>query len=163
MAKKTKIDYELLVQNAVRKEIAELLRDVSQNGLPGDHYFYIVFLTTFPGVVISDNLRDEYPEDMMISIQYEFFDLTVLHDSFSVTLVFDDEEVRITVPFNSIIQFSDPSVDFGYEFEPTFDRFDDEKIQDLLSEFDDESGLKQHSSDVLENNVISFDFSKTRH
>ena len=118
MTQNTSIDYELVIQGAVRRAIRDIIAEVAQKGLPGNHHFYIDFLTNYPGAQIPSSLKEEYPEDMTIAIQYEFYDLTVDQDSFAVTLVFDDSEERIVVPFNAILKFADPSVDFGVEFTP---------------------------------------------
>jgi hypothetical protein len=136
MKKNTSIDYDLFMQNAVRRAIRDLLASVAKDGMPGEHCFYIDFLTQYPGVELSQPLRDEYPEDMMIAIQHDFWDLIVTDDAFSVMLSFDEDEERIVVPLNAIIKFTDPSVDFGVEFTPDMERFEELRVQELLKELE---------------------------
>lgn len=155
MKNNTMIDYELLIQNAMRRAISDVLSSVAEKGLPGDHYFYVDFLTHFPGVVIPESLKEAYPEDMMISIQYDFFDLVVDAEGFSVSLVFDEDEERITVPFAAITRFADPSVDFAIEFTPNLERFQDEIVDALLSELNEEAVQEKAPEQI--NNVVSFD------
>ncbi len=119
MAKKINgFDYETLVQEALRKVVKETLQNVSKNGLPDDHHFYITFDTCHSGADIPDYLREEYPEEMTIVLQHEFWDLNVDDDGMQVTLCFDDANERIEIPFDSLVSFVDPSVKFGLQFTP---------------------------------------------
>jgi hypothetical protein len=113
------INYDSLVQTALRNVIRDVLRGVANHGLVGNHHFYITFATNHPWTDIPDNLKDDYPDEMVIVLQHEFWDLEVLDDRFLVTLYFDDEGARITVPFAAIIDFVDPSVKFGLQFAPS--------------------------------------------
>ncbi len=119
MAKVTKIDYEELVQDSLRSVVRDVLTKTAVKGLPGQHHFYISFKTGFPGVDLPDYLKQQYPEEITIVLQYEYWDLEVEASRFFVTLCFNDIHERLTVPFNAIVSFVDPSVKFGLQFVPT--------------------------------------------
>ena len=154
----TTIDYEGLVQSAIRKVMCNVLRDIAKNGLPGKHHFYIDFITHYPGVEIPAYLREDYPDDMTIVIQYEYWDLSVDDKKFSITLTFDDAEERLTIPFDAITKFVDPSVNFGLEFTPDLTGYDD---LDLSAVFEAEQGVpKKEPLKPLaegESNVVTLD------
>ncbi len=113
------IAYGRLMHHAMRGLIQTVLTDVSERGLPGDHHFFITFDTTQDGVAIADWLRDRYPEEMTIVIQHWYDGLEVDDDGFSITLNFGDSPEPLRVPFDSILTFVDPSVEFGLRFEST--------------------------------------------
>ncbi|MGV8948945.1 MAG: SspB family protein [Candidatus Paracaedibacter sp.] len=119
MSKIIKFDYEQLVQESLRSVVRESLMQVARSGLPGNHHFYISFRTDYPGVDLPDYLLEQYPEEITIVLQYEFWDLEVEEDSFFVTLCFNDIHERLTIPLQAIVSFVDPSVKFGLQFSPT--------------------------------------------
>ncbi len=108
--------YDKMVENALRGVVREALSHIAEHGLSGGHHFYITFRTGAPGVVIPDFLRTEYPEDMTIVLEHQFWELAVAVESFSVTLSFRNQPERLTIPFSAIRSFADPSVKFGLEF-----------------------------------------------
>ena len=83
-----RIDYEARVQDAMRQAIRKILQDVSNEGLPGKHHFYITFKSTFPGVEMSEWLIEKYPEEMTIVIQNWFAELVVREENFTIILNF---------------------------------------------------------------------------
>jgi len=109
--------YDLLAQDALRGVVKLALRQVRKSGLPGEHHFFIAFDTRHPGVQISDRLRTKYPEEMTIILQHQFWDLKVADDEFEVGLSFGGIPEKLTVPFEAINGFFDPSVQFGLQFE----------------------------------------------
>lgn len=117
MATEPTIDYEALQQEAMRSVVRAVLQRAVKSGLPGDHHFYISFLTQSPGVILSKRLREKYPHEMTIVLQHRFWDLIVSDDRFEVKLTFDSIPERLVVPFASIKVFIDPSVKFGLQFE----------------------------------------------
>jgi hypothetical protein len=119
VSKVTKIDYEQLVQDSLRSVVKTALGQTAKSGLPGTHHFYISFRTDYPGVDLPDYLREQYPEEITIVLQYEFWDLEIEDDCFYVTLCFNDIHERLTIPFGSIVSFVDPSVKFGLQFSPS--------------------------------------------
>jgi hypothetical protein len=111
------IRYDLLAQQALRGVVRTVLADAAKKGLPGEHHFKITFNTAAPGVRLSDRLRAQYPETMTIILQHQFWDLAVGDRAFEVGLSFGGISERLAVPFESIIAFYDPAVQFGFQFE----------------------------------------------
>ena len=111
------IRYDLLAQQALRGVVRTVLADVAKKGLPGEHHFKITFNTAAPGVRLSDRLRAQYPETMTIILQHQFWDLAVGERAFEVGLAFGGISERLAVPFDSIVAFYDPAVQFGLQFE----------------------------------------------
>jgi hypothetical protein len=111
------IDYEALQQEAMRGVVRGVLNLIAKSGLPGEHHFYISFLTQAPGVILSKRLKEKYPHEMTIVLQHRFWDLIVSDERFEVKLTFDGIPERLVVPFSSIKVFIDPSVRFGLQFE----------------------------------------------
>lgn len=112
------IRYDLLVQDALRSVVRKVLADTARNGLAGDHHFNIAFKTQAPGVVVPAAVLQRYPDEMAIILQHEFWELEVNNDGFEVSLNFSRRPERLTIPFDSITGFSDPSVPFGFKLEP---------------------------------------------
>ena len=125
-----RIDYGTLMHTAMRGLIAQVLRDVATNGLPGDHHFFITFDTTHPKVAIADWLRERYPEEMTIVVQHWFEGLNVTDSTFSITLNFGDSPEPLVVPFDALKTFVDPSVEFGLRFETQTVEDDDDPTDD---------------------------------
>jgi uncharacterized protein len=111
------IRYDLLAQQALRGVVRTVLADVAKKGLPGEHHFKITFNTGAPGVRMSDRLRAKYPQVMTIILQHQFWDLAVGERAFEVGLSFGGITERLGVPFDSIVAFYDPAVQFGFQFE----------------------------------------------
>ena len=112
------IRYDLLVQDALRSVVRKVLSDAAREGLPGDHHFNISFKTQSEGTIIPPALKQRYPEEMAIILQHEFWDLVVSDDRFEVSLNFSRKPERLTIPFDAVTGFSDPSVPFGFKLEP---------------------------------------------
>ena len=111
------IRYDLLTQQALRGVVRNVLVEAAKKGLPGEHHFYISFDTKADGVRLSDRLRAQYPEQMTIILQHQFWDLEVDENGFSAGLSFGGVPEKLTVPFEAIKGFFDPSVQFGLQFE----------------------------------------------
>jgi hypothetical protein len=111
------IRYDLLTQQALRGVVHSVLTDTAKKGLPGDHHFYISFDTHADGVRMSDRLRAQSPAEMTIILQHQFWDLKVGEEEFEVGLSFGGVPEKLTVPFEAINGFFDPSVQFGLQFE----------------------------------------------
>ena len=117
MTGEREIDYEALVQGAMRGVVRTVLTRVAKSGLPGEHHFYVAFRTDAPGVSISKRLKEKYPEEMTVVLQHRFWDLIVKDEYFEVKLTFDSIPERLCVPFAAIKVFFDPSVPYGLQFE----------------------------------------------
>lgn len=113
----SELHYPSMVQEALRGVVRLALERVEAEGLPGEHYFYISFRTTEPGVGIPPFLADLYPEEMTVVLQHQFWDLAVAPDAFSVTLTFSGRKERLTIPFAAVTAFIDPTAEFGLRFE----------------------------------------------
>src|SRR6478672_8584982 len=113
------IRYDVLARDALRGVLRRVLTDAAEHGLPGEHHFYITFLSRADGVKLSPRLLAQYPEEMTIILQHQFWDLVVMEDRFEVGLSFGGIPERLVVPFSAIKSFLDPSVQFGLQFEPS--------------------------------------------
>lgn len=111
------IRYDILAQEALRGVMRKVLSEVARTGLPGNHHFFITFLTGAPGVRISSRLRERYPEQMTIVIQFQYWDLKVTDAGFEVGLSFSDVPEKLEIPFAAVRGFYDPSVNFELEFD----------------------------------------------
>ena len=111
------IRYDVLASDAMRGVVKKVLTDAAAHGLPGEHHFFITFVSKAEGVKISSRLLAQYPEEMTIILQHQFWDLTVLEDRFEVGLSFGGIPERLIVPFSAIKSFLDPSVKFGLQFD----------------------------------------------
>jgi len=110
------IRYDILTQDAMRSVVRTVLTDAATRGLPGEHHFFISFDTRADGVVLSPRLKAQYPKEMTIVLQHQYWDLTVTNDRFEVGLSFSGIPERLVVPFRAIAGFADPSVQFVLQF-----------------------------------------------
>ncbi len=111
------IRYDVLARDALRGVLRRVLADAAEHGLPGEHHFFITFMSTAEGVKLSPRLLAQYPEEMTVILQHQFWDLAVTEEQFEVGLSFGGIPERLVVPFNAIKSFFDPSVKFGLQFE----------------------------------------------
>ena len=142
------IDYGTLMHKAMRTLIFDVLKDVEESGLPGEHHFFITFDTTVEGVEISEWLRKRYPEEMTIVIQHWFDGLNVKDDGFDITLNFGDQPESLVVPFLAILTFVDPSVEFGLRFEQNEDD-EQPKFSEMEKANDQEKKTSKKKGDVV--------------
>lgn len=132
----TTLRYDKMVESALRGVVRQAITEVQSRGLPGEHHFYITFMTDFPGVQIPDYLRERYPGDMTIVLQYQFENLTVDDVNMGVTLSFNNIPERLIVPLAAITIFADPSVNFALQFQPLGEMAEGDDA--ALSQFGDE-------------------------
>lgn len=132
------IEYGKLMHAAMRGLIRQVLSDVADHGLPGEHHFFITFDTTHPDVAIADWLRERYPEEMTVVIQHWFDNLEVGEDAFSITLNFGNSPEPLFIPYDAIRTFVDPSVEFGLRFESQ------------ETEEEDEEAVEEHEVELVE-------------
>jgi len=111
------INYAQMMQKAMQGLMIDVLKKTSINGLPGNHHYFISFKTKSEGVKVADWIKERYPEEMTIVIQHWFDNLDVNDKCFSITLNFGDNPENLTIPWDSILTFVDPSVEFGLRFE----------------------------------------------
>lgn len=134
----SELRYDKMVENALRDVVRQAIQCVIDNGLPADHHFYITFLTEYEGVEIPDYLKQQYPDEMTIVLQYQFYGLEIKDRCIHVTLSFNNVPEKLVVPLDSITIFADPAVNFALQFQP-MDEFDEDEIE-FYPEEDDESG-----------------------
>jgi hypothetical protein len=130
------IRYDILAQEALRGVMRKVLSEVARTGLPGNHHFFITFLTGAPGVRISTRLRERYPEQMTIVIQHQYWDLKVTDTGFEIGLSFSDIPEKLEIPFAAVRGFYDPSVNFELEF--------DVKPEDVAAALAEDEDEDQH-------------------
>ncbi len=106
-----------MVEAALRGVVREALARTAANGLPGAHHFYITFRTRFPGLTLPDHLCQQYPDEMTVVLEHQFWELEVSEQCFSVTLSFQNKPERLVIPFDAITAFADPAVKFGLQFQ----------------------------------------------
>ena len=111
------IRYDVLARDALRGVLRRVLADAAEHGLPGEQHFFITFVSTAEGVKLSPRLLAQYPEEMTVILQHQFWDLVVTEDRFEVGLSFGGIPERLVIPFSAIKSFFDPSVQFGLQFE----------------------------------------------
>ena len=145
------INYGNLMHTAMRGLIKTVLAQVSEQGLPGSHHFFITFDTRHDGVELADWLRQRYPGDMTIVMQHWFENLIVDDDGFSITLNFGDTPEPLYIPYTAIKTFVDPSVEFGLRFESSDEGEEEEfsEIPDTVEAEDHDPDEEQHDADVV--------------
>lgn len=161
--------YDKMVESALRGVVRQAVSEVQKKGLPGEHHFYITFMTDFPGVQIPDYLRERYPGEMTIVMQYQFENLTVDDEKIGITLSFNNVPERLIVPIAAITIFADPSVNFALQFQPLGDMLENETeaLESLLGDDPDDDGsspkgkgkksAKDKSETAATGEVISLD------
>ncbi len=123
----TFIDYDAKVQDALRGVVKTILSETAENGLVGDHHFYIAFKTQADGVDIPDHLKTRFPEEMTIVLQHKFWGLKVSEEQFEVGLSFNQQPAQLVIPFDAIVGFVDPSVQFALQFHEETDLEEEEE------------------------------------
>lgn len=113
------LPYERWTEEALRRVAMRALQYAAANGLPGEHHFYLTFRTDHPGVVVPPRLRAQYPQEMTIVLQHQFWDLKVDEeaDMFTVGLSFGGVPATLAIPFSALTAFADPQVRFGLRFQ----------------------------------------------
>lgn len=111
------VSYEKLIDAALRSVVRRTLRHVAERGLSGPHHIHLSFQTGYPGVEMPEHLRTQYPDEMTIVLQHEFWGLEVEDSAFAVTLSFNNMQERLSIPFDAITRFADPGVRFGLQFQ----------------------------------------------
>ena len=128
------IGYDALTQGAMRGVVREAIRSAQANcQTPGDHHFYVTFRTSAPGVQIADHLVEQFPEDMTIVIQHQFWDLEVHDSHFEIILKFSGIPQHLRIPFSAITRFVDPSVNFGLTFDDSIAANSETEIMDTTT------------------------------
>ena len=124
------IRYDHWIEDALRSVIRQALAYTAENGLFGEHHFYVTFRTDTGAIELPDYLRAQHPNEMTIVLQHQYENLSVEEDRFFITLRFNGQAVNLNIPFEEITGFTDPSVNFGLQLKTT------EVDYDELEEYD---------------------------
>jgi len=143
------IDYGNLMHNAMRSLIQDVLTEVKNNGLPGEHHFFITFDTNHAGVEMASWLKDRYPTEITVVMQHWYDDLEVHDDGFSVTLNFGDTPEHLVIPYEAILTFVDPSVEFGLRFETNEEDEDTDEQKPTVSKESNKDNTKKETGQVV--------------
>lgn len=146
------MNYDQLTQDAMRSVVKRALEHVVEHGLPGDHHFYVSFDTNFPGVVISESVYEQYPDEMTIVIQHQFWGLEVKDGVLRIELSFNNIPEKLEIPLMSIIGFFDPHVQFGIQFEIPEEILEAIEVLETEANSDDDDEPEDNASPE-ENNV----------
>ena len=136
------IEYQKILNKNMLNVFKDILFDIKKNGLKNNNHLYITFITNHKNVELPNWLKKKYPEEMTIIIQYEYYNLQINKNNFSISLSFNDIKINIKIDYNSIISFADPSENFGLILQKN-------KIQNKPKE-------NLGSSNSRKNNVINF-------
>jgi uncharacterized protein len=114
------LPYDEWTEVAMRQVVIRALAHIAAHGLPGEHHFYVTFVTQHPGVVMPPRLRSQYPQEMTIVLQHQFWDLKVDEEAglISVGLSFGGVPSTLVIPLGAIVAFADPHIRYGMRFRP---------------------------------------------
>ncbi len=154
------IPYDEIVQNALRAVIGRVLRTIGQEGLPGEHHFYITFKTHAPGVSIPKHLMERFPDEMTIVLQNKYWDLKVEEEHFSVGLSFNQIPADLFIPYAAVTAFVDPAVDFGLQFQATEAESEPEPHEEAENDHPAQSSDDGENGD--DSNVVTVDFGRKK-
>ena len=143
------IDYGNLMHNAMRSLIQDVLIEVKDNGLPGEHHFFITFDTNHAEVEMAPWLKERYPTEITVVMQHWYDDLDVRDDGFSVTLNFGDTPEHLVIPYEAILTFVDPSVEFGLRFETSDEEDNTEEPAISNSDEDNRDKIKKDTGEIV--------------
>ncbi len=114
MSKEIKfLDYNTLIRKNLLNVVKQALSKTSDYGLTDGHHFYITFKTKFKENTLPPYLTKDYPDNMMIVIENEFWNLKVFDTYFLIDLKFKGKIETLKVMFESLVSFVDPSVSFN--------------------------------------------------
>jgi hypothetical protein len=151
------LQYPVLIDHAMRGVVREVLKRVQATGLPGEHHFYISFLTNFPGVRMSEQLKSRYPKEITIVMQHQYWDFKVEEQSFTVTLSFGGVPEKLVIPYAALTAFADPSIKFGLQFQHSET---DEDLTDITIELQQDIAAPRTDDATTDENtaeIISLD------
>lgn len=139
------LGYNEMVERAMRSVVRQALERAAKGGLPGNHHFYITFRTEHPDVLLPNRLHDQYPEEMTIVLQHQFWGLQPDEEGFDVELSFNRQHEHLRIPYAALITFADPSVNFGLQFHVEVE--EDALVTDHPIAASDEKGPMATNSD----------------
>ena len=153
----TGIDYEMLVEEALRDVVKSALKIAEKDGLPEEAHFYISFKTQFSGVEMDSSLREINPEEMTIVLQHQYWDLVVTDALFGVTLSFSGVKQSLVIPFEAVTHFTDPSVGFGLQFSAN-DGASSPELSESIASIEDKNKIDTNDANEIDSaDVVSLD------
>lgn len=152
------IGYETLTQAAMRGVVREALRLAAKGSAPpGDHHFYVTFRTKAPGVNIPDHLIEQFPDEMTIVVQHQYWDLEVHEGHFEIVLKFNRVPQHLSIPYVAMTRFVDPAVNFGVSFEKAAAGDDTNVVAPALEQSDADPQTSEDTAETEGDTVISLD------
>ena len=158
------INYDQLVDSALRSVVKIVLNTLEKNEPIGDHHFFITFQTKHKNVKIPNSFMENHPNTMTIVLQHQYWDLEVGENKFSVKLSFNGKQEKLSIGYDAITQFTDPSTDFSLQFTLQNEIVNDENFSENQS---DEKlsinikGTKDENKNKVSDNPIEPDNKKT--
>jgi hypothetical protein len=149
----TQIDYKVLIENAMLGMVRDILKKISQSGLPDNHHFLITFFSKSKGVIIPQWMKEKYPDKMTIIIRNWFENLNVTEKKFDISLNFNNTVEHLTIPFSSLELFADPSVDFAISFNQV-NNLSNSKTEIKAEKGEEDAGKKKNKLNEKTENVI---------
>ena len=143
-----KIDYSKILQDNMLNVLRDVLINIEKNGLREGHHLFITFKTNNKKVIMPSWLKDKFPNEMTIVIQYEYWNFKVFKKYFEITLSFNNIKSNLIIPFKFVISFADPYANFELQL------FKKTKNYELVSEYQEKSNNKKIKS--KQNNIIEF-------
>ena len=107
------IDYQKILNKNMLNVFKDILKIIRDNGLSNNNHLYVTFLTNHKNVELPKWLKQKYPQQMTIVIQYEYYNLEINKNNFSISLSFNDIKTNLKIDYNAIVSFADPSANFG--------------------------------------------------
>jgi hypothetical protein len=159
------IGYDKAIENAMRNVIYTVIKKVSEEGLPGEHYFCIVFKTQHKDVILPEHIRKNHPDTIKVVLQHRFEITEVTSEHFNVVLSFGGVEENVRIPFDSIVNFTDPHMKFCLDFNPN-NEISREELDELVEEYEyyleEEPGLENYKENDknVGNKIICFEEAK---
>ena len=152
------IGYEALTQAAMRGVVREAMRQAAKGSAPpGDHHFYVTFRTKAPGVKIPDHLIEQFPDEMTIVIQHQYWDLEVHDGHFEIVLKFNRVPQHLSIPYVAMTRFVDPAVNFGVSFEKAAAGEDANVVDPAPEQSETVSENGEEASEESGDTVVSLD------
>ena len=150
------IDYDAKVQDALRNVVKTVLKETAEDGLQGDHHFYVAFKTQAEGVNIPPQLVSRFPDEMTIVLQHKFWGLAVHEDRFEIGLSFNQKPEHLEIPFDAIVGFVDPSVQFALQFHDDQDSAEQTSLTPSIPDAQDDSvGVQDEDALFLDDDTTA--------
>jgi hypothetical protein len=114
------LPYETWIEQALRHVVAQAIEYAAVHGLPGGHHFYITFRTDHPGVHLPQRIHAQYPHEMTIVLQHQFWELEFNRQiqAIQVGLSFGGVPSKLVIPLDAVVEFADPHIRYGLRFQP---------------------------------------------